>query len=124
MTTEQKAPAGGNLAGASHEISSGQQFSRKSTRTEAQEERILAALRERPQTTDDLRQMGVYQVSARIFGLRAKGHVIETELFNGLAADGLSHARMARYTLVEGPQATLPLFHSRSRATGPGKGLQ
>jgi hypothetical protein len=75
----------------------------KSTATEAQLLRIVAALRGRPQTTDDLRKMGVYQASARIHGLRKQGYVIETELFNGVSADGYSHARMARYTLIEEP---------------------
>lgn len=72
-----------------------------STSTEAQEERILVALREGPKTTDQLRAIGVYQASARIWKLRQVGHHIETELFNGFAADGMRHARMARYTLRE-----------------------
>lgn len=124
MTTQEKTPAGGNRAGASENFSSRPQFSRKSTKTEAQEERILAALRERPQTTDDLRKLGCYQVSARIFGLRAQGWNITTELFDGYAADGMSHARMARYTLAEGPQATLPLVARRSQPQEAGRGPQ
>lgn len=77
----------------------------KSTATEAQEQRIIDGLRARPLTTDDLRKLGVYQASARIHGLRKRGYVIETELFNGVGADGYSHARMARYTLIEEPEA-------------------
>jgi hypothetical protein len=73
----------------------------KATTTPAQERRILTALRQGPKTTDDLRSKGCYQVSARIFGLRAKGYNIVTELFNGYAADGFSHARMARYRLID-----------------------
>lgn len=76
----------------------------KSTATAAQELRILEALRISPKTTDDLRQIGAYQVSARIWGLRAKGHNIETTLFDGYAADGMRHFRMARYTLVSEPE--------------------
>lgn len=76
----------------------------KSTATAAQELRIVEGLRISPKTTDDLRRLGVYQVSARIWGLRAKGYNIETALFDGYAADGYSHARMARYTLIGEPE--------------------
>ena len=76
----------------------------KSTATAAQEMRIVEGLRISPKTTDDLRRLGVYQVSARIWGLRAKGYNIETVLFDGYAADGYSHARMARYTLLAEPE--------------------
>lgn len=76
-----------------------------STKTAAQELRILNALRKRHTlTTDQLRELGCYQASARIFGLRAKGYNIETELFTGHGADGYTHARMARYRLIGGPE--------------------
>ncbi|WP_373424234.1 helix-turn-helix domain-containing protein [Variovorax boronicumulans] len=80
----------------------------KSTATAAQELRIVEALMSGPKTTDDLRSVGCYQVSARIWGLRARGYNIVTDLFNGYAADGLRHARMARYTLVELPMGDAP----------------
>lgn len=76
-------------------------FSPKSTATEVQERRILEALKAGPKTTCELRAIGVYQVSARIFELRKRGHNIATTLFDGWAADGYSHARMARYELLE-----------------------
>ena len=72
----------------------------RSTETAAQLARVLEAMTRNPQTTDDLRALGIYQVSARIFGLRAMGWKIDTELFDGYSADGYSHARMARYTLI------------------------
>jgi isopenicillin N synthase-like dioxygenase len=78
----------------------------RSTATAAQEQRIVDALRSGPKTTDELRQLGCYQSSARIWGLRARGYEIETDLFSGYAADGYSHVRMARYTLKSEP---LPL---------------
>lgn len=78
----------------------------RGTATETQEARLLAALRLGPKTTDDLRKLGLYQASARVWGLRQRGFVIETDLFDGYSADGYSHARMARYTLKEEP---LPL---------------
>lgn len=80
-----------------------QQTIEKSTATAAQELRIVQALKSGSKTTDDLRAAGCYQVSARIWGLRSRGYNIVTDLFNGYAADGYSHARMARYTLVEEP---------------------
>lgn len=73
----------------------------RGTETAVQEQRILARLRVGTATTDQLRELGIYQVSARIFGLRAKGYNIITELFNGVSADGYAHARMARYELIE-----------------------
>lgn len=76
----------------------------KSTATAAQEHRILDGLRISPKTTDDLRRLGVYQVSARIWGLRNKGYDIETTLFDGYAADGMHHFKMARYTLLAEPE--------------------
>lgn len=86
----------------------------RSTATAAQEQRIIEALRTGPKTTDDLRRLGCYQSSARIWGLRARGYVIDTVLFNGYAADGFSHARMARYTLISEP---LPLDNKTQRET-------
>lgn len=76
----------------------------KSTATAAQERRILEALRISPKTTSDLRALGIFQTSARIWTLRAKGYDIETTLFDGYAADGYSHTRMARYTLLSEPE--------------------
>jgi hypothetical protein len=84
----------------------------RSTATAAQEQRIVEALRSGPKTTDELRKLGCYQSSARIWGLRARGYEIDTDLFNGYAADGYSHARMARYTLKSEP---LPLDATTQR---------
>lgn len=75
-----------------------------STATAAQERRIIEALRRGPQTTDQLRALGCYQVSARIFGLRRRGFGIVTSLFDGYAVDGYSHRRMALYSLIDEPQ--------------------
>lgn len=85
----------------------------RSTGTAAQERRIIAALRTGPQTTDDLRALGVYQPNARIFYLRAKGYTIVTALFDGMAADGFSHHRMARYALLGEPQGEQLSLHLR-----------
>lgn len=126
MTTQEKTPTGGNQTGASQDIDSGHQCSRsrRSTATAAQEERILEALRAGPKTTDDLRAIGIFQVSARVFGLRARGYDVRTELFNGIGADKCWHLKMARYTLVEGPQAALPFVSRRSQPQEAGRGAQ
>lgn len=79
-----------------------------STSTKAQQDRALQAMRLGPKTTDELRALGIYQVSARIFGLRALGYSIRTDLFDGYAADGMHHARLARYTLNEPDASPVP----------------
>jgi len=71
------------------------------TDTKSQLDRILALLRNGAQTTDSLRAHGIYQVSARIFGLRALGYNITTHLFNDFSTDGMYHQRMALYVLHE-----------------------
>lgn len=73
---------------------------RESSSNKDQRTRILKDLSRGPKTTDELRAIGIYQTSARIFELRHEGYLIATELFNGYAADGYSHSRMARYTLI------------------------
>lgn len=93
--------------------------------TEAvQEAAMLDALREAGPagvTTDDFRAMGVYQVSARIFGLRRAGADVHTELYNGVGADGVWHCRMARYRLASEPLLPLEVGKARQRAkSAPG----
>jgi helix-turn-helix protein len=93
----------------------------RSTATAAQEQRIIEALRTGPKTTDQLREAGCYQTSARIFGLRARGYVINTELHDGIGADSFWHKRMARYTLMAEP---LPLDGKTGGNFGVHKGAQ
>lgn len=103
MTDQKKTPP--VAADGAHKYQqSSAKFTDISTTAEAQQLRIVAALRVGPKTTDDLRALGCYQVSARIWGLRAKGFNIITDLFDGYAADGFSHSRLARYTLVGEPK--------------------
>lgn len=103
MSGQKKTPSVAAV-GSLKKTQSSLKFSDKSTATEAQQRRIVAALQISPKTTDELRALGCYQVSARIWGLRAKGYNILTDLFDGYAADGYSHARMARSTLVGEPE--------------------
>lgn len=106
MTTPEKAKAPTVAAvGALKTGQSGREFSFKSTHSEAQRQRILAALRVRPQTSYDLRRIGCYQAPARVKELRDRfGYRIETTRITLVDRDGYSHPRAALYSLVAEPQ--------------------
>lgn len=99
MMTFPNSNAPGQGGEAAKQATEQRQYSRKSTATEAQHARIIDALRISPRTSYDLRRMGVYQVSARIFELRQRGFRIETELINLWDEEGFLHPRSARYHL-------------------------
>jgi len=82
----------------------------KSTSTETQQKKCLALLKLGPQTSYSLRANGIAQCAARIFELRAMGHVITTERVKAIDSDKFVHVGAARYHLVkEAPQqAELP----------------
>jgi hypothetical protein len=103
--TSQKAKAPTVAAeGALRESSKPREFSPKSTHSEAQRQRILEALRRRPQTSYDLRRIGCYQAPARIKELRDRfGYVIQTDRVTLVDRDGYLHPRAARYSLVSEP---------------------
>ena len=93
--------------GALREAHKQREFSPKSTHSEAQRQRILEALRRRPQTSYDLRRLGCYQAPARIKELRDKfGFGIETQRVTLIDRDGYLHPRAARYSLVSEPAST------------------
>lgn len=75
----------------------------RSTGTEAQFSRLIALLRTGPQTTYSLRKHGIAQTSSRIWDLRARGYIINTELVNAYDTDGYLHTRVALYSLVQEP---------------------
>lgn len=79
------------------------QFISKSTSTRAQRERILQALRAGPKTSLDLRRLGIYQHSVRIFELREAGYDIKTVYVTLVDHDGYEHRRCGRYELVAEP---------------------
>ena len=80
----------------------------KSTASDAQRRRILEVLRIRPQTSYDLRRLGIYQAPARIKELRDRfGYVITTDPVVIVDRDGYHHARVALYSLVSEPEVTL-----------------
>ena len=76
----------------------------RSTATADQERRIVDALRDGPRTTDELRALGIFQVAARVFGLRKRGYEIFASLVDETDAYGYRHRRMARYALISEPQ--------------------
>ncbi len=80
------------------------EFTAKSTHSEAQRQRILNALRMRPQTSYDLRRIGCYQAPARVKELRDRfGYVINTDRVTLVDRDGYMHPRAALYSLVSEP---------------------
>lgn len=79
----------------------------RSTGTDAQFARLIALLRNGPQTTYALRKHGIAQTSSRIWDLRARGYNILTELVDAYDSDGYLHARVARYTLMAEPEPSL-----------------
>lgn len=77
-------------------------FHPKSTHSQAQRDRIIAALRIRPQTSYDLRRLGCYQSAARVKELRDRfGYRIDTQFVTLIDRDGYLHPRAALYVLHE-----------------------
>jgi hypothetical protein len=77
----------------------------RSTSTETQQAKTLALLRLGPQTSYSLRANGIAQCAARIFELRALGHIITTTRVKAIDSDSFVHVGAARYTLLkEAPQ--------------------
>lgn len=88
---------------------SGREFSSKSPHSEAQRRRIVAALKHRPQSTEDLRKLGIFQAPARVKELRDRfGYVITTDRITLVDRDGYLHPRAALYTLVSEPDGQQP----------------
>ena len=77
------------------------QFSAKSTSGAAQRQRILEALRAGPKTSFELRRLGVYQHSVRVFELRRAGYSINTVRVTLFDHDGFEHRGCALYSLTE-----------------------
>ena len=101
--TNKKAPPVAPGEGLQKQLSTAKTTDMSST-TVAQYRRMLAALKRRPHTTDDFRKLGIFQCSARIWGLRATGYVIETTLTTVVDRDGFAHPRAALYSLVSEPE--------------------
>lgn len=76
----------------------------RSTSGAAQRHRILDALRRGPKTSFELRRLGIYQHSVRIFELREAGYRIETARVNIIDHDGYEHRGCALYSQVDKPK--------------------
>jgi len=62
---------------------------------------VLAALKEGPKTTIDLRHdFGVMMPAARVRELRLAGHEIDTVRVVSYTPDGIKHHSVAKYVLV------------------------
>lgn len=97
-----EAPAPTKTQGAPKETQSN--FTARSTSVEAQRARIIAALRERPHTSYELRRLGAFQAPARILELRyLLGYDIRTERVTLYDGDGYMHPNAARYHLESEP---------------------
>ncbi|MFA7667157.1 MAG: helix-turn-helix domain-containing protein, partial [Burkholderiaceae bacterium] len=75
----------------------------RSTATADQLQRVLAALRAGPVTTDELRQVGIYQAPARVKTLRDRGYEIMTIRVDLPDAFGYPHRGLAKYVLLAEP---------------------
>ena len=73
----------------------------RSTSTEAQRAKLLALLRNKPQTTIELRNLGIMMPAVRVFELKRAGHIITSESVNQYDDNGFLHPRCARYHLVK-----------------------
>jgi hypothetical protein len=74
----------------------------KSTTTEVQLAKVLTLLRQGPKTTMELRDHGIMMPAARVFQLkRERRYAITTELLTLFDAQGIRHAKCARYHLTD-----------------------
>lgn len=113
-----KAPVATTRALSNHETQSAK-HSARSTATEAQRDRILEALRRRPQTTSDLRQIGIFQAATRIKELRDQfGYRIDTARVTLVDPDGFTHVGAAHYSLINEQQTHLPSFRPVAAESG------
>lgn len=104
MTTTNEKAAGCSTTATAQNQTLPRKFSAKSTASEAQRERIIAALRIGPKTSYDLRRLGCYQAPARIKELRDRfGFNIITDRVTLYDRDGYAHPRAALYTLISEP---------------------
>ena len=87
-------------------------FSRKSTATEAQYERLLEMLRVGPKNTMELRRGGVMMPAARIKELNDKyGYYIPTINLVTITDEwGYPHLRVAVYELIDSPRQPGPRY--------------
>lgn len=78
-------------------------YSRRSTATEAQIERLIEMLRARPHHTHELRKFGISHPAGRVQNLEEMGFVIESTRITTIDSDGFPHINVALYSLISEP---------------------
>lgn len=78
-------------------------YSRRSTATEAQIERLTDLLRVRNRHTHELRKVGISHPAGRVNDLKKRGFVIDKQLINTVDSDGFIHINVALYSLISEP---------------------
>jgi len=82
--------------------------------SDRQNDRLLAALKQRPMTAGDIwKELGIARASARVLDLRREGHDIRSKPITVRTRDG--DARVALYEYAGGQQLLIP--------TTPGRGV-
>lgn len=108
MTSKETKPLSGASRAEVPKQTIHRQFSARSPNSEAQRQRILAALRRRPQTTEDLRKIGIFQAATRVKELRDRfGYLIDTTLVTVIDREGFPHPRAALYSLRGEPEGAV-----------------
>jgi hypothetical protein len=100
----EKAPeAVAAAAGALRNAQRHPQYSGRSTKTEAQIQRLLQLLRIRPRHTHELRCAGISHPAGRILDLLKRGYLIDSGRVTTVDADGFTHVNVALYSLMAEP---------------------
>jgi hypothetical protein len=76
----------------------------KSTDKDAQNRKLVALLRLRPQHTYELRKQGISHPAGRVQDLEEAGYVLESDRLTVVDAHGFRHCNVAIYMLVSEPE--------------------
>lgn len=79
-------------------------FSRKSTATIAQINKLRGLLRRRPHHTYELRKQGISHPAGRVNDLEDMGCVIDSHRITTVDSDGFTHIGVALYSLISEPE--------------------
>lgn len=79
-------------------------YSRRSTATEAQIERLTDLQRIRNRQTQELPEIGINHPAGRINDLKKRDFQIDKQLINTVDSDGCTHIGVAHYELTSEPE--------------------
>jgi hypothetical protein len=82
-------------------------FSRKSTATIAQINKLRGLLQLRPHHTYELRKQGISHPAGRVNDLEDMGCVIDSARISTVDSDGFLHVGVALYSLISEPSASM-----------------